>query len=557
MRWFQILPALVMGAPVLALMGGAAQAEDTALILGSDDYQSLGDLRGGTQVLDAANDFRDLGFSTRALRNAGAEPARDALDRFTGDSDGSERVVVALSGRFVTDGDRSWYMLSDSEDPSLFGLENDAVSLESILRVLGDQQGRAVLLLGADPEANEELGAYLSEGVSGLDVPQGVTVFRGAPSRIGGFLEDEVARPGADLMAAARDAGGISVEGYAPSNLTFVPEGYAPAPRASYDSEAEAQLWGAADGADTLDGYQDYLANYPQGPHADEAQARIEAILDEPNRQARLNEEALDLSEEARQEIQRDLTLLDYDTRGIDGIFGPGTRGGISAWQAANDVEETSYLTREQIDRLDAQAARRQAQLEAEAEERRQAQARRDQTFWEETGAQGDEAGYRAYLEKFPDGQHAETARQNLDAIEEEKRGVAQAEERRAWDNARQANGIPAYRNYLDKYPKGTFVEEAKTRIAALRQQRQEEQQNAQARQAEQQLGLNPVTAQLVEAKLSDLGLEPGKVDGTFDDATRRALRRYQGARDLPSTGYLNEATVVRLLADSVGQVLQ
>jgi peptidoglycan hydrolase-like protein with peptidoglycan-binding domain len=37
-----------------------------------------------------------------------------------------------------------------------------------------------------------------------------------------------------------------------------------------------------------------------------------------------------------------------------------------------------------------------------------------------------------------------------------------------------------------------------------------------------------------------------------FDAETRRAIRRYQNARGLPVSGYLNEGTVVRLLADAV-----
>jgi peptidoglycan hydrolase-like protein with peptidoglycan-binding domain len=53
------------------------------------------------------------------------------------------------------------------------------------------------------------------------------------------------------------------------------------------------------------------------------------------------------------------------------------------------------------------------------------------------------------------------------------------------------------------------------------------------------------------------LGLKPGKVDGTFDDDTRRAIRRYQSARNLDETGYLNEAFVVQILADSVRSIFR
>ena len=59
-------------------------------------------------------------------------------------------------------------------------------------------------------------------------------------------------------------------------------------------------------------------------------------------------------------------------------------------------------------------------------------------------------------------------------------------------------------------------------------------------------------TRRLIEDRLSKLGLRPGEVDGVFDDRTRRAIRRYQEARNVPVTGYLNQQTVVRIMADSL-----
>ena len=56
------------------------------------------------------------------------------------------------------------------------------------------------------------------------------------------------------------------------------------------------------------------------------------------------------------------------------------------------------------------------------------------------------------------------------------------------------------------------------------------------------------VTRRLVENRLAALGLEPGNVEGEFDEDTRRALRRFQDARGLEPTGYVNQATLVRVL---------
>ena len=79
----------------------------------------------------------------------------------------------------------------------------------------------------------------------------------------------------------------------------------------------------------------------------------------------------------------------------------------------------------------------------------------------------------------------------------------------------------------------------------------------AQARAAEEALGLNALTARVIEQRLDALGLEPGPVDGQFNRATRRALRNYQRDRGLPVSGFLDEPTLVRLLADTLGQSLE
>jgi peptidoglycan hydrolase-like protein with peptidoglycan-binding domain len=248
---------------------------------------------------------------------------------------------------------------------------------------------------------------------------------------------------------------------------------------------------------------------------------------------------------------------LDYNTRGIDGIFGRGTRAAIGLWQTENGFDSTGYLTRDQITRLDAQAERRAAELEEEAERRRQEQLAADRAFWEETGSVGDEAGLRVYLERFPDGEYAEVARARLDEIEAAKRAETDARDRQLWDEARAADTVQAYRDYLDLAPGGAFRDEANERIAALEREAGQSDALARAEAEEQALALSQSTRRVIESRLDRLGLKPGRVDGTFDDDTRRAIRRYQSARDLPETGYLNEATVVQLLADSVRSVFR
>ena len=64
------------------------------------------------------------------------------------------------------------------------------------------------------------------------------------------------------------------------------------------------------------------------------------------------SERALGLSVAQRSAVQAGLTRRGFDTRGVDGTFGPGTRRAIANWQRANDLSATGYLTGPQFQRL-------------------------------------------------------------------------------------------------------------------------------------------------------------------------------------------------------------
>lgn len=545
---------------VFALSTTSVLADDAALILGTERYEVLGRLSGGAAVIDATEPLKALGYTVTALPNGRADTLAAALAGFMavnpGGIPGSDHVIVALSGRFVTDGGRTWYLTADAAAPTLLTLGPTALSVESLLHVLARAPGRAVLLLGVDPAGDAVFDPWLHEGLGRLTPPQGVAVLRGAPSDLAAFMAGDMATAQADLAKLVADNGKLAVQGFLPPGMVFMPaaatEAPVIAPPVVMDTTAEVALWDGAVALDTVEAYRNYLRRFPTGPHADAAETAIAAIIAEPNRADRLAEEGLTLTRDQRRNIQRNLSLLDFNPRGIDGVFGPGTRGAITNWQQENGFTQTSYLTNEQINRIEAQAARRSAQLEAEAERQRQEQARLDRAYWDETGARADEAGYRAYLDRFPDGLFAEDAADQLTLIEDAKRREAEAEDRAAWDQTREADRIESYETYMRAFPDGVFLDEAQARIAALTQAQTDAGANEDAAALEQALGLNALAARLVEVRLDGLGLHPGEVDGRFDAATRRALRRYQRERDLPVSGYLNEPTIVRLLADTL-----
>lgn len=535
-------------AAAVALLATPIHAADLAMIVANENYDVLPDVSRGDDAAQASEAFRARGFQVLTRSDATAADILDGLADFAAAAPLAERVVVILTGRFVQSDRETWLLPIDSRAPTLAALPRGALPLSLVMTVLANHPGRAVLLLGPDDDSGA-VAPYLTAGVGPLDVPQGVTVLTGSPRAVAGFAGDTLAQPGAVLATAAARAG-LGHSGFLSPDLVLIPRtGDAPG---LAEQTAEAAFWQAITQQDTESAYLAYLDRYPDGPNAAEARSRIAAIRSDPARLAAETEAALALSRDARREIQRDLSLLGYNTRGIDGIFGAGTRGAIGNWQGENAYQTTGYLTRDQIQRLDAQAERRAAELEAEAEARRAQQEQQDRAYWAETGAAGDEPGLRAYLNRYPDGVFAEVAQDRLAVIESEKRQQAAAQDRAAWDHAVQIDTARAYQDYLIAFPQGAFASEANARLTILNAQAENADEEQVAIAAEQALHLDLFTRRLIEQRLSKMGFKPGSVDGTFDDHTRRAIRRYQSSRDMTPTGYLNEDTVVQIMADTL-----
>ena len=316
---------------IAALTGLAlpALADDSALLMGVaryDDFRRVGD---ATEVLDAAEDLREAGYNVSTLANGTARDMRRLLEAFAGEALDADRLVVALSGRFTTDGTRTWFLAEDANTPTPFGLD-DAISVDTVMDVLSRTPGQAVLVLGYDQDGFNSFGRYLREGVGQLDVPQGVTVIYGEPGRIEGVLTDAVAVPGGDVMAYVRDNRRLNMIGYQPQSLILQPD---VADTDLPTIEPSLRSWNDAQEANTPDAYRDFIVDNPDSPYAAEARRRLDDLERDPDRLAEITEDGLNLTRNERRAIQRNLTLLEFDTRGIDGIFGPRSRGAIRNWQ--------------------------------------------------------------------------------------------------------------------------------------------------------------------------------------------------------------------------------
>ncbi len=284
-------------------------------------------------------------------------------------------------------------------------------------------------------------------------MPQGVTVLTGSSVALSEFFRDGLLVPGRPMAQALRDHPGVAAKGFVPVAAAFLPAVL-----------AEAVV-------------------------IDQPKSRDEVLAE--------TEAALGLRRADRRRVQQSLAILGYDPRGIDGLFGPGSRRAIAGWQRSRGHDGTGFLNRNQLDALIAEGDARAAELE-EAARVRQAEAdARDTAYWRDTRQGADEPGLRAYLAAWPDGAFIEDAEARL------------AEREEAEANAEEIAGFEA---------------------------------------TERRVAGNTTTRRLVENRLTALGLEPGPIDGEFDDDTRRALRRFQAARGLPVTGYVNQGTLVRIL---------
>ncbi len=532
------------------LLASAATAEEVALVIGNGNYDQLRDVRRGGEVFRSAGSLKNAGVLVTSAEDADGRRLAAVTAEFAQVAARADGAVVVLSGRFVHSSVETYFLPSDSTGPGLAEVSGKALPLSVVQALLAKLPGRAVLLLASDQSA-ARVDSYLSEGIGQIRPAQGVTVFQADPSTAADFMESVLAVPEAAIVVQAQRMRGITVSGFMPEGLKFLRDeaGIAPAPKAGSDEEG---YWNAIRDLDTAEAYELYIRRFPNGAHVGEARKAAADIRDEPNREARREEESLALSRNQRREIQRDLSLLDYNTRGIDGIFGKGTRAAVGAWQEKNGFDPTGYLTRAQITSLKAQSDRRAAELEAQAERRRIEQEREDRAYWRETGALGDEAGYRAYLKQYPDGRYAEIANARLRAIEDERRNSVGERERRFWDDVTAADTVEAYDAYLEQLPDGTFAEEARARREELIKEQKNSKAEEAAKNVEEQMRMNAGTRRVIEQRLNVLGLKPGPVDGTFDERTRRAIRRFQSERGLEVTGYLNESAVVRILAESI-----
>lgn len=186
------------------------------------------------------------------------------------------------------------------------------------------------------------------------------------------------------------------------------------------------------------------------------------------------------LSKDDRRLVQRSLTQSGYDTRGVDGVFGKGTRRAIRGWQAYNGYRSTGRLTQAQ--------------------------------YTDIVSAGGASARSRSA-------------------------------DKDAWTEARRLNDEQAFRFYLQQYPRGVYVDQARDRLNGRR---------VAANHADQEraLGLSRNQRREVEELLARAGYYPGSINGKFGPTARNAIRDYRRDRGIGAHAYLDREMLRYLVRD-------
>ncbi len=116
--------------------------------------------------------------------------------------------------------------------------------------------------------------------------------------------------------------------------------------------ELDKQAYIAAQNANTVTAYQNYLKKYPKGIYkvnAERALAKLGAPAEGTADAAALAEAKLGLTVAQKVAVQRELTRLGYPTGGTDGVWGRNTRNAVATWQRDRGDKVTGYVTEAQV----------------------------------------------------------------------------------------------------------------------------------------------------------------------------------------------------------------
>lgn len=545
---------------VLCVLAMPAFADDQALIIANGDYQHTKRAIGPSLTPTVAAQLREAGYRVQTEQNLNKGQMEQAVAQFAASAEPLDHVVYVFMGHLLNVGLNTYLTPVNLNGPSSETIAHSAMNLNVITDHAAKHSGAAAVFLGWTKPKKRLLSSRqhafygapgMGFGLGQIDVPQGVLVVNGIVQRTVNVIDTQFFEKGKSTRAAGdATVGYIRALGYM-SLHSHLNRGVKKVITTTPDlgSDVEQSFWNFTKKENTIVAYEGFIKRFPNGKYTATAKKRLahlraEALISPAERVER----DLNLTRDEKRDIQRALTVLGHDTRGVDGVFGPASRRAIVGWQARTKRRTHGFLDETQIRNILSQGENRRRELQEEAKRKRVELEAKDRAFWRATGASGEEYDLRVYLNEYPDGLYAQTAQTSLNRIVAEKARVSgDIADRKAWNIAATENSEQSYQLYLRKFKNGTFAEEAKARIGKLRAQDENRIQNQEALRIENIMNLGPKMWLVVERQMANAGLNTGKVDGVVNPATRNALRQFQKSNGLPVTGYMDPNTLSRV----------
>lgn len=313
MSWRKHFSSTATAAALTLMAGGTALAQQgapTALVIGNGDYANYADLR--SSVVDAEAVAAQLGangYDVTLLTDASASDMRAALSAFVATGDTPDHRVLFYSGHSVLVDGVEFFVPADASVTTGLDLALNFIPMGAVTAQMGRDSTADVVILdtGYRHFADNELAAVLP-GTSTSDRPgipandaSTMTVLAVTPGTnnisqanrrnvFAELLADRLSRQDQDAVAffgtlarqVASQSGNrqkpyVSEEFFADVVLNASPV----EPEPAGPSDREERLWNLVVGSDNVQDFEDYLAFFPEGYYADEARAAI-AELTEP-----------------------------------------------------------------------------------------------------------------------------------------------------------------------------------------------------------------------------------------------------------------------------------
>ena len=228
--------------------------------------------------------------------------------------------------------------------------------------------------------------------------------------------------------------------------------------------DSESQTWAAAQQANSNSAYQAYLDAFPQGRYVVTAKIAMESLRQPGAQPSKLSKPTPGKPEDA-------------ETAFWNEVKSSGAREYLDAYVKQYPKGKYLALARIELKKIDDQ---QQQERNRQAAQRQQ----EEQTAWDNAKGADSDSAYAAYLDSYPKGRYvklAQAAQQKLkrEAIERERQeaqqrqreqaGAAVRAEEQAWRKAQAATDSATVQAYVDGYPAGRFLAQARTLLLAVK----------------------------------------------------------------------------------------